>query len=618
MNRAGWLQRLCKGVLGWRYPLVLIGIATVLALPSLWGGLQLDDYTIRSSVLDSRLWGGQHAGPWEPFTFLDGDPELNHLLMDQGILPWWTDPECRAAFWRPLTALTHIVDYHGWPDWPAVMHLQSLIWFALLIWAAAVLYRRLIGRTYPASVAVLAALLFTLDDSHGAPVGWLANRNTVISGFFGILTLIAFDRWRRDGWRPGAVLAPAALLAGLLAKESAVCVGAYLLAYAIFIDRGGWRSRLTALWPCLLTGLAWYTVYKLQGFGVSRSGLYVDPFHDPAGFLRHVADYAPLLLLGQWGLPPSEFHRVAAAPLAHIHWLASVIFLLPLGILLGPLLARNSLARFWGLAMVLSLLPACLAFPGDRMLMFVGLGAMGLLAQLLAGLKRRDAWLPSIALWRWPAKVIAVVLVGIHLVIAPLAFPFMATGMKRMNERADKLADTLPDNPAFGGQTAVFVNLPTWGLNLTLLQIRHYQRRPIPARVLSLGAACTDASFGRPNATTLVVRPRGGYLAAQYGAKKHDPVQPAVSMSNALRSLDILFRGREFSLKLGDRVELTAVTVEITDMTEDGRPAEATFHFRVPLEDSSLRWLQIRRGEGFVDFTLPKIGETVQVESLIK
>jgi hypothetical protein len=65
-------------------------------------------------------------------------------------------------------------------------------------------------------------------------------------------------------------------------------------------------------------------------------------------------------------------------------------------------------------------------------------------------------------------------------------------------------------------------------------------------------------------------------------------------------------------MQLGETLELPAATVEVTGMTDDNRPAEATFRFRVPLEDKSLRWVRLT-GRGYRRFVLPEIGETVEV-----
>lgn len=67
-------------------------------------------------------------------------------------------------------------------------------------------------------------------------------------------------------------------------------------------------------------------------------------------------------------------------------------------------------------------------------------------------------------------------------------------------------------------------------------------------------------------------------------------------------------------MQLGDTVELTAVTVEVIALTDDGRPAEVAFSFSVPLEDPSLRWLAVTT-DGYIPFTVPAVGETVLVPS---
>lgn len=595
-----------------RYPAPLVLLGLVLALPSLWGGVQLDDFTIRAASRGCetvRLAGSR----WEPFTFLDGDPEHTRKLMERGLVPWWTDPHCRLAFMRPLTAVTHMLDYLVWPDLPWLMHLQSLLWFALLIWAVATLYRRLICRTAPAWIAALAGLLFTLDDAHAMPVGWLANRNALLAAVFGVLTLIAHDRWRRDGWRPGGLLAPWAMLVGLLCKETAVSAGGYLLVYAIFLDPGRARSRWLSLVPYLVVGGAWYAVYRQLGFGVAASGVYADPAHDPMGFARHVTSYAPVLLLGQWGLPMSDVGISLSAFASGMLWLWAIVFLAMVGGLLVPLVARDALARFWTLGMALSLLPACLAFPMDRLLMFVGLGAMGLLAQWLGGLQEGASWVPRRAGWKRPARVFAWLFVAIHLVVAPPIFLAMLHLPKILGHEASPLWDTFPTDPQLPNQTVVIVNPVSLGEAWLRAQIREYHGEPFPASTLLLTSACSTVRLKRIDERTLVVRPRGGYLPPR-GRWPECDRPPVFSVVYAAQFLERLVRGDGNPLRLGETIELKAVTIEIGELTGDGRPASVSFRFRAALEDPSLRWLQATK-DGYVPFRPPAIGATVEVPS---
>ena len=87
---------------------------------------------------------------------------------------------------------------------------------------------------------------------------------------------------------------------------------------------------------------------------------------------------------------------------------------------------------------------------------------------------------------------------------------------------------------------------------------------------------------------TLVMKPQGGFFGLPF---------------------DNVFRGPSHPLKVGDRVKLTGMTVEINALTEDARPDQVSFRFSVPLEDPSLRWL--RWEEGYVPFAPPAVGRSV-------
>ena len=604
------LRQVCQRLLP-RCPALLVMVGVVLALPSLFGGLQLDDYGIRESVLDCRPWGLPSPGALQPFSFLDGDPSHTRALIDRGVMPWWTNPHCRIRFMRPLTAVTHIADHRLWPNHPWLMHLQNLAWFGLLIWVAAVAYRRLMGRDSPPWVAVLAALLFTLDDAHGGPVGWLANRNTLLAATFGILAIIAYDRWRRDGWRPGALAAPLLLLAGLLCKELAVCAGAYMLAYALFIDRGRWQQRIAALLPSASAGVAWYIAYRMLGFGVSGSGVYLDPGSDTLLYLRNVFHRGPVFLLGQWALPDSTISLVWSARMFMVHWIGAILFLIVLAVLLVPLIKRDAVARFWALGMLLSLLPACAVLPSDRLLMYVGFGAMGLLAQFLSGLQSGASWLPRSAAWQMVARPASMLFVLLHLIAAPLMLIVSANAMGLIGRAIERPVDTFPADDKIERQTVVLVNSSCWLLDAGMIGTLHYRGRPLPEGFINLSTTSRRTTLTRIDEKTLSVRPEGGYLPP--AGRMPEPAPPA-SWIYAFQVADLLVANAGSLPRLGDVRQLPAATVKITELTEDGRPAEATFSFKVPLEDGSLRWLELTSG-GYRAFTLPEVGRSVDVHS---
>lgn len=60
-----------------------------------------------------------------------------------------------------------------------------------------------------------------------------------------------------------------------------------------------------------------------------------------------------------------------------------VAFMLFLAALLFPVIRSNRVARFWACGMILSLVPVCAMLASSRLLIFVGIGGAGLLAQFV-------------------------------------------------------------------------------------------------------------------------------------------------------------------------------------------------------------------------------------------
>ncbi len=608
-----WLVRLGEWTLRRKYPAVPVLAGALLAAPSLLGGVAADDLFIYATVGGLQPPGDVHFSPWEPYTYFDGDAERTRAMMDRGWFPWWTDPHCRASLGRPLSALTFMLDDIAWARHPVLKHVQSLIWYVLVVWAASTLYLRIMARTMPAWVAAVAALLFAIDETHAMPAGWLANRNTLIAAFFGCLSLIAYDRWRRDGRIWGASLAPALLLLALLGKEEAVCTCGYLFAYALFLDDGPRVRRLARLLPCAVVCAAWYVGYEALGYGAMGSGGYIDPGNNPLRFAGRVVSNGPLLLLGQWALPGSDLGNFESAGIYRIHWCAALAFLAVLAVMLAPLLRRDALARFWALGMVLSVVPVCAIFTSDRLLMFVGIGAMGLLAQWLHGLTSGARWVPVSPPWMRCARGFRTLFVAVHFMLAPLVFPVGAISMRFVAEALERIYRTLPTGPGVADQTLVFANSFGCLSDLVWIQSRVHRGETLPARTLHLNASWSAAEIGCVDANTLRVRPVGGYLRPRRWSPEGESAPP-FSVAYLGQHMDALVRSPDHPLRLGETIVLAAATVEIVALMPDGRPAEVTFSFRVPLDDPSLTFLAVTR-DGYVPFVVPGIGETVVVPS---
>jgi len=190
-------------------------------------------------------------------------------LKESGLTPWWTPTEWRFANWRPLDSLTHCLDYQLFPDSPAPMHLHSIVWFAAVVLLLSILYRKFMASAW---IAALAALLYVIDDNNYFPAMWIANRNLILSLFFSILTLLLHHKWRQDNSPAAGVAAVFTLLLSLLSTEAGIATFAYLLAYAIALDRGSRVQRAVSLAPSLITITAWRIIYNSLGFGAMASG----------------------------------------------------------------------------------------------------------------------------------------------------------------------------------------------------------------------------------------------------------------------------------------------------------------------------------------------------------
>ncbi len=591
-------------------PILLAALAVLLCSPSLRVGLVLDDVFHKAALTAPDQLSEMARGPTELFAWVgEGWPAPGETT------PWWSSEELRVAFFRPLSSLTHWLDYQGWPQSPFLMHLHSLLWFGLVVFASAKLFRCLAvpGEVW---IAGLAGLFFALDDSHSWPAIWIANRNALLALFFGVLALLAHHRWRREGWRPGAWLAPTALACALLSGEGAVAGGAYLLSYALFLDRGPLGKRLIALGPCAAVGVVWQLSYRALGYGAFESGFYIDPGSQPLRFLEAATERLPILLWGQLSYPPSDLYLYLSQDAARSAWLLVVVLLALFGLLLIPLLRRDVHARFWTFGMLLALLPSCSTYPTQRLLLYASLGGASLLAIFVARAWQSDSLQaegvadPKVV-WRWTARVLTVPLLLIHLVQAPMSLWGTARGVSGVAALFTNTAATFPNDPALLEQTALVVNGPCTMLTSHALVHHALDGQPIPKGTLNLATSLYPVEVHRPDARSLTVRPRGGFLAPP-GSAPPGQTPRRQSFSYLFQVFDtVLYGGHPF--QVGQTIEHRGMKIEIHSITDDGRPAAANFHFPRDLEDPSWRWLQWESG-GFAEWQPPPVGTSVTLQ----
>jgi hypothetical protein len=558
---------------------IVVLIALVLALPSIFSPLFIDEH------LQTSKWNAWHGHTERSRGkhilndyFVFADQAENQREMEHGLGLWWTAPDFKIAFWRPLAAATHVVDHYLWPGNTVLIHLHGLLWFLALLVALNALYRRFLAPP----VATLALALYAWDDARGMVLSWIANRHALIAGVFGIGVLIAHDRWRREGWRPGAWLAPALLALGLLSSEMALATTAFLLGHALFIDRGSLARRIAYLFPYGLVVAAWQWVYLAGGYGVVGSGGYVNPLAEPLLFAAKVIERAPIYMLAQltpfesmlWGMySPGAKIAVYLLALAVVVVVARVAW---------PRLAASAQSRFWLVGVALSLVFICASGTWDRQLVFVGFGAAPVLAMVIVHVL--DAPPSS----RWPRFVVCTLAV-FNLVLAPLVLPLKSMsilGMVRMLPSPD---GSVSRDATVANKTLVvpWINLemPLW---LAWSQ-RDAEGIPKPRKTRVLSVSFGDVFVARPDAVTLVLRPKDGFFAGDSSK---------------------VFRSSSRPFHKGDVVKVSDMTATVVDVLDDGRPLEVEFRFATPLESPEWLWM---RGvpQGLAGWTPPKVGQAI-------
>ncbi len=570
----------------WFFGAIASGAA--LSFASLDAGLAMEDHYQRWVVRGSERFDHLLPAPLDTFTFLDGDAERTGALMDLGVFPWWTDPQAKAAFWRPLAAMTQWLDYHLFTGRPWMMHAHSIVWYGLLIGAVGLAYRRISGA---GAAAGLAVVWFAVDEAHAVPVGFLANRNALMAGVFGMAALMAHLHWRRDGGRWGALFGPAALALSLLSAEAGVGAVAYLIAWALTLDRAGWRSRLMSLLPYVAVVAAWRVAWAMQGYGVSEMVLYIDPLDQPWSCVKALAKRAPLVLAGQWTQPPAEGWSVLAGLGPTARWVALAL-VVGLAAMVWPLVRRDRTARFWAMGMLLAVVSVCTTLPHGRQLTFVGIGAFALMGLWLVDAFRGSRGLErGRGARRWMRRAVGGILLAMHLLIAPVLFVPMTRSpfaprqvMGMMNEIAGI--------DAAAGETLVIVNHPLPLHAGHAIADRDAQGLPIPGQVRTLASGMDTLTLTRDSARRITLTAERSLVDLLGLVLQHDAEH---------------LRGRP--------IELPGLTVRTTRFSSRGHPIEATFRFDRPLNADSLHWVCWRDGR-FEPFTPPPIGESATLQAI--
>lgn len=473
-----------------RYAIVVLALALIGCAahwPVLHSGLVADDY-VQRAMLDGSY--PVQRSPLDLFSFVDASRGDLGPLQNAGTYPWWVHPQLKLTALRPLSSLLVALDVRVLRLSPFAQHIHSLLWWlALLLVFAAFLQRRV-----PTAAALLAAAIYAFDPASVLPIGWLANRNAIVSALFGLVALWAYIAWRERGIRRGPYVAAAAFALSLAGGEYGLGMLGYLLAYELVAGSGGVKRRLRALVPVGLPLGIYLALHVALGYGACGSNIYVDPLRHPLLFAAGALLKLPVLVVGELLGLPGDFAHVALSlhltgVLLLIAVLAAVAAVAPGAIRrLDPEPRRTVLYLLLGSG--LSLLPSLGAMPASRLLLIPALGASVFFAVLIRDAVRRfgeagAAKQPFV----WLGGLVGLGLFGWHVLGAPLTTYEVSTGWSSAQRRVRYLyAHAQLDDRKLAGQTVVLLNAFE-PLSLTNPPyVLHEYGRPLPHAWRALSA----------------------------------------------------------------------------------------------------------------------------------
>ncbi|MFT3930919.1 MAG: hypothetical protein QM709_11570 [Spongiibacteraceae bacterium] len=569
-------------------------VGMLLAVPAINTGFVADDF-FHWEVLSQRIDNSHPGSIRGMFSFADGNPARTREFMKEGVFPWWSSETVRLSFWRPLSEITHWLDYVLWPKSIPLMHVQSIFWYGAVLVALGFWLRSIDANK---SRANLATWLYAISAAHGTVVGWIANRNALVAAFFALLSLIAFHRARQCTTSSRAamiyVLSYAMFVLSLFGGEAAVATGAYLFAYILLLDkRSSFASRFALLIPFALIVLVWKYFYSALGYGSHEAGLYIDPAVEPIRFLYNAALRVPALLLAQiFGAPSIIYTFLPKFSLQIIYSLIAFSLIVVFALAARSLgLWRDITVRFYALGMLLATLPVCAAGPDDRLLTFAGFGGCGLLASFLLAFVaqfKTQRGIRGVGL-----KGLAGYLVLIHFVIAPVALAWNVNAMFRaMGPFIEYPAIAFPESKLNRDTRLMLINPPLPSCVAYIPFVREYHGLVGVRSAFAMAPGSRAMTFEVIDEHTIQITMPAGFLSP----------------------LDNFFRDPRLGFTADEKIDLDYVQVVVIDVMPDGQPKTVQFRFRDSLRASNLQFYYWQK-DSYREFTLPAVGGRVEIDA---
>lgn len=448
----------------------MIAVAAAMALPALSAAVQSEDL-FALAVLEGRFDG---LGPADVYREADAVGRMGPVQGDH--FPWWaSEPPCPRRL-RPASAALLAFDHALWGLDPLGFRLTGLALFAALLLVALGGFDALAERDGLGRLALLAALLFALDDVHSAALASATERHASLGALLALGAWRAHDRGRT--WLGLALLGLA-----LAASETAAPVAGWLVAGALASGRGARRQALGRALPALGLALAFGAARAAGGYGDLGAIL---AGADAPGPARTLFVRLPITLAAI--VAPIEPERLLEAPGGEELAVGCALLIVTFAALARPVLRAHASARFAAIAVGVHLPFAVLGEPSRADLVLPSFAGAWLIALVI----RHHAWGGR------GRRLLAAALLGVSSVLAP-ALHLRAIGLRR--ERAalqDRVAATIPRE----ADARVLLLTSPEGVDVTL-PLRAWLDADHPAGVWLLSLSRESHGLWHPSADTI-------------------------------------------------------------------------------------------------------------------
>ena len=257
---------------------------------------------------------------YDDYEYITENPQVKSGINRESFI-WAFNAQEKSGNWHPLTWLSHMLDCELFEINPLWHHLISLLFHTvntlLLFWVL----NKMTGAVWP---SVFVAAAFALHPLHVESVAWAAERKDVLSGFFWMLTIIAYLWYAERGGIVKYLLVVLSFCLGLMAKPMVVTLPFVLLLLDYWpLRRFGWegRNRREVLWQSHSAKVSCQkaTMYRLIGEKIPL-------------FVLVAASCVVTYIVEQSGVPADSQEnvslnlRMANAPVSYISYIGKMIY----------------------------------------------------------------------------------------------------------------------------------------------------------------------------------------------------------------------------------------------------------------------------------------------------